>query len=180
MPLLLQGETNPKVPILAFQPPCATCSCVSILPGSANTQGFVAAFATGEHRARGAAASRWKIIHSQSFPVIPSHSQLSAGCSPCCVALHRTCHSNIYHQGKPLPPSGEGHCGDVNLELISLSLSMHLYIYLFQISSSFPLPAHSGLQDAFVTCCRQLPALSSLLQITQSQQQSYVRMKPKG
>lgn len=72
-----------------------------------HSQGSVVAFATGEHRDRGAAASRWKIIHSQP----------SAGCSHCCVALHRTFHRNIYHQGKALPQSGEG--GDVNLGLMS-------------------------------------------------------------
>lgn len=32
------------------------------------SQGFVAAFATGEQRPRGAVASRWKITPSQSFP----------------------------------------------------------------------------------------------------------------
>lgn len=80
------------MPLLAFQPACATCSSVPILPSfwcccfhpvlPANVllhtrcwqqlhllnQGFVAAFATGEHRARAAAASRWKITYSQSFP----------------------------------------------------------------------------------------------------------------
>lgn len=103
-------------------------------------------------------------VENHPFPVIPS------------VALHRTFHRNIYHQDKLLPQSGEGHSGDVNLGLISPSLSVHLYIHLLHISPPIFLPAHSGLQDAFVTCCRQLP--SSLLRITRSQQQSYVRMKP--
>lgn len=110
---------------------------------------------------------------------IPSPSQPSAGCSHCCVALHRTFHANVYPQGKLLPQSGEGHCGDFSYtrELgayFPLSIYVNLHLPTLNFTAYFPV---TSLRSARCFC--NLLQAAPILQITQSQQQSYVRMKPK-